>query len=135
MVIDWGDSDSPPMLERWLLRRMSGYFRPYSRRGAVSLGWILGQSVRGLAPAVPDRYDLVGGQHGHRLSGREKQRVAIARVILEDPRILILDEATSHLNTLSGQLIRAALHKRFKNRTSVVLAHRLSSCSAQIRSS
>jgi ATP-binding cassette subfamily B protein len=76
--------------------------------------------------SLPDGYDTLVGERGHRLSGGEKQRVAIARVILKDPRILILDEATSHLDTLSEQQIQAALQQLFKNRTSLVIAHRLS---------
>jgi ATP-binding cassette subfamily B protein len=89
----------------------------------------LHELVRGL----PDGYDTIVGERGHRLSGGEKQRVAIARVILKDPRILILDEATSHLDTLSEQLIQAALHELFKNRTSLVIAHRLSTVLAADR--
>jgi ATP-binding cassette subfamily B protein len=76
--------------------------------------------------SLPDGYDTVVGERGHRLSGGEKQRVAIARVILKDPRILILDEATSNLDTVSEQLIQAALAPLFVGRSSVVIAHRLS---------
>jgi ATP-binding cassette subfamily B protein len=76
--------------------------------------------------SLPDGYDTVVGQRGHRLSGGEKQRLAIARVILRDPRIVILDEATSNLDTLSEHLIQAALQPLFAGRTSFVIAHRLS---------
>jgi ABC-type transport system involved in cytochrome bd biosynthesis fused ATPase/permease subunit len=126
MMIDWGEDHSPPMVERWLLRRVFGYLRRYWRRGALALGWILWHSVRGLAPAVPDGYDTVVGEHGHRLNGGEQLRVAIARVILKDPRILILDEATSHLGTRSEQPIQAALGELFKKVTAFVIVHRVS---------
>jgi ATP-binding cassette, subfamily B, bacterial len=83
--------------------------------------------------ALPDGYDTVVGERGHRLSGGEKQRVAIARVLLKDPRILILDEATSHLDTVSEQLVQAALRPLLAGRTSLVIAHRLSTVLAADR--
>jgi ATP-binding cassette, subfamily B, bacterial len=82
--------------------------------------------INEFAESLPDGYDTLVGERGHRLSGGEKQRLAIARVILKDPRILILDEATSNLDTVSEQLIQAALKPLFAGRTSIVIAHRLS---------
>jgi ATP-binding cassette subfamily B protein len=75
---------------------------------------------------LPDGYYTVVGERGYRLSGGEKQRLALARVLLKDPRIMILDEATSNLDSESEALIQDALGRMYANRTSIVIAHRLS---------
>ena len=83
-------------------------------------------NIHDFIAALPDGYDTVVGERGYRLSGGEKQRVALARVILKDPRILVLDEATSHLDSESEALIQDALRTVMAGRTSIVIAHRLS---------
>ncbi len=83
-------------------------------------------NIHDVIAALPQGYDTVVGERGYRLSGGEKQRIAIARVLLKDPCVLVLDEATAHLDSESEALIQAALERVMESRTSLVIAHRLS---------
>jgi ATP-binding cassette, subfamily B, bacterial len=82
--------------------------------------------IHDVIAALPDGYDTVVGERGYRLSGGEKQRLAIARVLLASPAVVILDEATSHLDTDNEVAIQEALRTALDGRTALVIAHRLS---------
>ena len=79
-----------------------------------------------LVQSLPNGFDTMVGERGHRLSGGEKQRLAIARLLLKAPAIVILDEATAHLDSENESLVQDALKEALKGRTSIVIAHRLS---------
>ncbi|MFM7271688.1 MAG: ABC transporter ATP-binding protein [Actinomycetes bacterium] len=89
--------------------------------------------IHDLIRTLPDGYDTVVGERGYRMSGGEKQRIAIARVLLKAPAVIILDEATSHLDTESELAIQRALAEALRGRTALVIAHRLSTVVAADR--
>jgi ATP-binding cassette subfamily B protein len=101
------------------------YAKPTASQAEIEVA-CAAANIHHFIAGLPEGYDTVVGERGYRLSGGEKQRVAIARVILKDPRILVLDEATSSLDSESEALIQEALERIMKNRTSLVIAHRLS---------
>jgi ATP-binding cassette, subfamily B, bacterial len=89
--------------------------------------------IHELIETLPDGYDTVVGERGYRMSGGEKQRLAIARMLLKSPRVVILDEATSHLDSESEHAIQRALADALRGRTALVIAHRLSTIVAADR--
>ena len=83
-----------------------------------------------LVRSLPDGLDTIVGERGYRFSGGERQRLTIARLLLARPRVVILDEATAHLDSTSEAAVQAALGEALAGRTSVVIAHRLSTVRA-----
>ncbi|MDE3203306.1 MAG: ABC transporter ATP-binding protein [Acidobacteriota bacterium] len=105
----------------------------YARPGATDselLEACRSARIHDLIVSLPEGYDTVVGERGYRLSGGEKQRLALARVFLKNPAIVILDEATAHLDSETEQLVQQALAAALAGRTSVVIAHRLSTIQA-----
>lgn len=101
----------------------------YARPGATEAEVVAAcqaARIHDLIAGLPDGYRTIVGERGHRFSGGEKQRLALARVLLKDPAIVLLDEATAHLDSETEHLIQQALTEALEGRTSIVIAHRLS---------
>ncbi len=101
------------------------YARPNATQAEIEVA-TQAANIHNFIAALPNGYDTIVGERGYRLSGGERQRLALARVILKNPRILVLDEATSSLDSESEALIQEALKHVMAGRTSIVIAHRLS---------
>jgi len=111
------------------IRANLGYARPDAGEGEL---WDALRRARlaDLVASLPDRLDTVVGERGYRLSGGERQRLTIARLLLARPRVVILDEATAHLDSESEVAVQAALTEALRGRTALVIAHRLSTIRA-----
>ena len=105
------------------------YARPEAT-GAEIVAACTAARIHDVIAALPDGYDTVVGERGYRLSGGEKQRLSIARLLLKAPAVVVLDEATSHLDSENEALIQQALSVALAGRTAVVIAHRLSTIAA-----
>ncbi len=102
-----------------------GYGRPGASQADIEHAAEVAQ-IRAFIGGLPDGYDTLVGERGLKLSGGEKQRVAIARMVLKDPRILVLDEATAALDTATERALQTAIRRITRDRTALVIAHRLS---------
>jgi ATP-binding cassette subfamily B protein len=101
------------------------YARPDATDGEIRSA-LRDAQILDLVESLPDKLDTMVGERGYRFSGGEKQRIAIARLLLKEPDIVILDEATAHLDSESESAIQRALETALAGRTSIVIAHRLS---------
>jgi ATP-binding cassette subfamily B protein len=101
----------------------------YARPGATDEELVAAAKaaqIHEVIAALPEGYNTIVGERGYRLSGGEKQRLAIARMLLKDPAVVVLDEATSHLDSENEHLVQQALESALHGRTAIVIAHRLS---------
>jgi ATP-binding cassette, subfamily B, bacterial len=114
-----------PHLFHESIRENLRYARPDATDAEVEAACRAAQ-IHDLIVSLPDGYDTVVGERGHRMSGGEKQRLAIARLLLKDPAVVVLDEATAHLDSESEHAVQRALETALAGRTSLVIAHRLS---------
>jgi ATP-binding cassette subfamily B protein len=114
-----------PHLFHDTLRANLLYAKPTATEGELRQALEQAQ-ILPLVELLPDGLETLVGERGYRLSGGEKQRIALARLLLKQPRIVVLDEATAHLDSESEAAVQAALATTLQGRTSIVIAHRLS---------